>query len=140
MVTLKCVVFRTATWCSMVEVSRRLGVSCCPSIAGNIFLIHRATSEILRCTTCQNGTTFGRVTVWIYSGMSLAQLAMLLTCGVEVFGSNFGRDLLRHEIFLTFLTPLRENIYVAPEWLRPLSPRRSHLGKAAAVSCNWTLF
>jgi hypothetical protein len=69
MVTMKCAVFRTATLCSMVEVCRRFEVSCCPNIGGNIFLIQRATSAILHCTTCQNRATFGRVSVWTYSEM-----------------------------------------------------------------------
>jgi len=38
-------------------------------------------------------------------------MAMHLTCGVEVAGSDFGRESFCQEIFLTFLIPSRENLY-----------------------------
>jgi hypothetical protein len=88
------------------------------------------------------GSVFGytqRCTLFTVQLKALAQVAMFLTCGVEFAGSNLDRDSPCHEIFLTFLATSRENIYVAPEWLRPLSPHRSNLTKTTAVSCNWTL-
>ena len=44
-----------------------------------MFLIHRATSAILHCTTYQNVATFVRLSVWIYSGMYAFHHAIINT-------------------------------------------------------------